>query len=159
MKCDQVGAALSIMPALQHSAHRGRRYYLLGQDPEEIVPERGQAQCRFHGNTTSSALVPQMSLSLYLSTPPPQTSDPVSSPAAQATSVSAAPSSQMLCGLAPWGGKLCLLASCWVLREKAVYFVLHQASGVAPTQTLSSSEHKALGPCKPEFLYSKEQGS
>ena len=73
-----------------------------------------------------------MSLSLYLSTPPPQTSDPVSSPAAQATSVSTAPSSQMLCGLAPRGGELCLLASCRVLREKAVYLVLQQPSGVAP---------------------------
>ena len=136
MKCDQVCAALSIVPALQHSAHRDHHYYLLGQDPEEIVPERGEALRCFYGNTTSSELVPQMSLSLYLSTPPPQTSDLVSSPAAQAASFSAAPSSQMLCGLAPWGGELCLLASFWVLREKAVYLVLHQASGVAPTQTL-----------------------
>ena len=43
MKCDQVCAALSIIPAVWHSAHPGRHYYLLGQDPEEIVPERGEA--------------------------------------------------------------------------------------------------------------------
>lgn len=149
MKCDQVCAALSIVPALQHSAHRGHHYYLLGQDLEEIVPERGEALHRFHGSTTSSELVPQMSLSLYLSTPN-----------LRSCVLPRIPGSLRLCRPlltdALWSGSLGRRAVLVgkLLGPQGEGGIPCAASGVrlAPTQTLSSSEHKALRPCKPEFL-------